>query len=89
MWAPLVTCVIGTSSTGRSGHSSCHISRATSPWRALTPLAIRERRSANWVTPNGSALSSGCVRPIRTSSSLSTPISDAMPDSASAICAAG
>ena len=89
MCAPFVTCVIGTSSTGRSGHSSCHISRATSPWRALTPLAIRLERSANWVTPNGSALSSGWVRPRRTSESGSTPISDAMPASASAICAAG
>ena len=67
MWAPLVTCVIGTSSTEPSGHRSCHISRATSPWRALTPLAIRLERSANCVTPNGSAASSGCVRPRRTS----------------------
>ena len=89
MWAPLVTWVIGTSSTGRSGHRSCHISRATSPWRALTPLAIRLERSANCVTPNGSAASSGWVRPRRTSVSGSTPISAAMPPSVSAICAAG
>ena len=75
MCTPLVTWAIGTSSTARSGHSPCHIPRATSPWRALTPLAIREERSANWVTPNGSPSSSGLVRPRRTSSPTSTPIS--------------
>jgi hypothetical protein len=36
---PLVTWVIGTASTGRSGHSTCHISRATLPWRRLTAFA--------------------------------------------------
>ena len=30
---------------------------------ALTPLAVRDERSANWVTPNGSSPSSGWVRP--------------------------
>ena len=63
MCTPLVTWAIGTSSSGRSGHRSRHISRATSPWRALTPLAMRLERSANCVTPNGSASSSGRVRP--------------------------
>src|SRR4051794_19063031 len=58
MCAPLVTEVIGTSSTSRSGHMPCHISRATSPWRALPPLATPGGRSANRVTPHGPAASS-------------------------------
>ena len=78
MCTPLVTCAIGTSSTARSGHRPCHMPRATSPWRALTPLAIREERSANCVTPNGSPSSAGLVRPRRTSSPASTPISAAI-----------
>ena len=58
-----LTWVMGTSSTALSGHIACHISRATSPWRLATPLAARDVRSANWVTPNGSAASDGFVRP--------------------------
>ena len=46
-WTPFVTLVIGTSSTARSGHRPCHMPRATSPWRALTPLAMREERRAS------------------------------------------
>ncbi len=30
-WTPLVTCVIGTSSTERVGNMVCHIDRATVP----------------------------------------------------------
>ena len=48
----------------RSGHSACHISRATSPWRRLTALAARLSRSAACVTPNGSScVLAGRVRP--------------------------
>ena len=50
------------------------MSRATSPWRRLTPLAARLVRSANWLTPNGSPASSGRVRPSRMTSSASTPM---------------
>ncbi len=51
---PLVTWVIGTASSDRSGHSPRHISRATVPWRRLTPLAERLIRRLKVVIPNGS-----------------------------------
>ena len=47
----------------RSGHSGRHISRATSPWRRLTPPAARLMRRASWVTPTSSCASFGSVRP--------------------------
>ena len=78
MCTPLVTCVIGTSSTALSGHIGFHISRATSPWRRATPLAARLVRSANCVTPNGSASSAGFVRPRLMISAASTPSVPAM-----------
>jgi hypothetical protein len=56
---PLVTWVIGTASAARPGHSPRHISRATAPWRRLTPFAERLIRKLNVVMPNGSAPSSG------------------------------
>ncbi len=89
MCTPFVTWVIGTSATARSGQSPCHISRATSPWRRLTPFAARLVRSANWVTPNGSASFWGDVRPRRTIASGSVPSSAARPASVEATCAAG
>ena len=46
-WTPLVTCPIGTSARSISGHSHCHISRATSPWRRLTAFDARLIRSAS------------------------------------------
>ncbi len=35
---PFVIASMGTSSTGSSGHSPCHMRRDTSPWSWLTPL---------------------------------------------------
>jgi hypothetical protein len=81
--------VIGTSSTAVSGHIACHISRATSPCRRETPLAARLVRSANCVTPNGSAASSGFVRPSEMISSVPTPKVPAIWASVSATCCAG
>ncbi len=63
MCTPLVTWPIGTFCTARPGHSEVHISRATSPWRRLTPPAARLIRSAAWVTPKRLPGSSRCARP--------------------------
>ena len=48
-----MTWVIGTASTARSGHSPRHISRATPPWRRLTPFAARLIRRLNVVIAEG------------------------------------
>ena len=49
-----MTCVIGTSASGRSGQMAFHILRDTLPWRALTPLETFARRMASTVMQNGS-----------------------------------
>ena len=65
------------------------MSRATSPWRRLTPFAARLVRSASWLMPNGSPASSGRVRPSAMTASASAPSSAVTPASASSTCAAG
>ena len=88
-WTPFVTCPIGTSAGSVPGHRSFHMSRATSPWRRLTPFAARLARSASWLIPNGSPSSSGRVRPRAISSAESAPRSRVTPASASSTCAGG
>ena len=63
--------VIGTSSTGRSGHRSCHISRDTCPCSSETPFAYADVRSAKGVRPN--RVSSGCTLPSAANSSHVKP----------------
>ncbi len=73
---PLVTEVIGTSSTSKPGHSGWNISRLTTPCSLLTPLARWASRRPMWAMLNrpgsvsapssstrstGSAAHSGCV----------------------------
>src|SRR5579884_2825731 len=52
---PLVTDVIGTSSTGTSGHSPENMARLTSPWSLDTPLAAPDRRSPMTAMLNGAS----------------------------------
>ena len=68
---PFVIDVIGTSSTGRSGQRSCHISRETAPWSFETPFAYADVSNANGVIPKSE--SSGCTLPRASNSSQEKP----------------
>ena len=70
-WTPFVTWPIGTSSTGRSGQSDCHIPRETAPCSSDTPFARADVRSASGVIPKPG--SSSWTRPSATKSSQAIP----------------
>ncbi len=54
-----MTCVIGTFAGSEPGNIGCHIARATSPCRRLTPLRRRLILIASGVIPGGSSRSPG------------------------------
>ena len=79
---PLVTWPIGTSATARSGHSGCHMARATSPWRRETPIAARLVRSASARDGDGFALAlvGEAAEPVEERAMLVEPLAELTED---------
>src|SRR5689334_20962947 len=72
---PLVTWAMGTSLSGRDGHSARHIRRETAPWRRLTPLLYAESRRARTVRQKSSPSLRGSSRPSARKSFQERPMS--------------